>query len=267
MSKDEIMNSNFKTINAMVRSLDIAKISDEEFCELCEILKADNRKNVQSLERYLSKNKEALINEVKRVKALYEFDMVLSKGKIVAGVDEVGRGPLAGPIVAAAVILDYSSLEDIILYINDSKAISELKREELAGEIKKRAVSYSISSCSNNEIDEKGIGYCNNRIFLDAVDGLSVKPQLVLSDGYKIKDYSGDNIAIIKGDAKSAAIACASIIAKVYRDKLMKEYNELYPEYDFIHNVGYGSTKHLNALKEFGPTKIHRMSFLKKILE
>ena len=267
MTKNEITNANFKAINTMIRTLDISKLSDEEFFDLCAILREDNRKNVQSLERYLVKNKEAFTSEVKRVKALYEFDRALAKGNIVAGVDEVGRGPLAGPIVAAAVILDNSSVEDIILYINDSKAIAERKREELAEEIKKRAISYSIASCSNNEIDEKGIGYCNNKIFLDAVHGLSMKPHLVLSDGYKIKDYPGDNIAIIKGDAKSASIACASIIAKVYRDKLMKEYHETYPDYDFFHNVGYGSTKHLNALKELGPTKLHRMSFLKKIPE
>ena len=177
MIKDTITSSNFKTINTMIRSIDIEKLSDSELSELCEALKSDKRKNVQSLEKYLSKSKEALVNEIKRVKSLYEFDKALSKGNVVAGVDEVGRGPLAGPIVAAAVILDLSSLEDIILYINDSKAISEGRREELSEEIKKRAISYSIASCSNSEIDEKGIGYCNNHIFLKAVEGLSVKPQ------------------------------------------------------------------------------------------
>ena len=119
--------------------------------------------------------------------------------------------------------------------------------------------------CDSKEIDEKGIGYCNNHVFIKACEGLSIKPDLVLSDGYLIKNFNGENKHVIKGDTKSACIACASIIAKVY-DNIMKEYHKKYPQYDFEKNVGYGTKTHVDALKEVGPTEIHRVSFLKNIL-
>jgi ribonuclease HII len=231
-----------------------------------ELLLGDDRKAVQTLGLSLKKAKELEEKERIRVKALYQHD--LSFGRVVCGVDEVGRGPLAGPIVGAAVILPLNdAFNDMILGIDDSKKIPKKKREELSDLIKEKAVSYSIYEMSNLDIDRLGISYCNHEVFRGAVRTLSVVPDLVLSDGYKIKDYEGDNIALVKGDTLSASIACASIIAKVHRDKLMENYALYYPQYGFEHNAGYGSKDHVNALLQDGPTPIHRISFLSNILK
>ena len=240
-------------------------IYNNEICSIIETLFDDNRKSVQKFGQKLQNLKNAYIKEVHRVKNMYNFDKGFGDFKYVAGIDEVGRGPLAGPIVSAAVVLDLKFLQDeqLILNINDSKKLSIKSREELSVIIKAKAVSYNISLQDNVEIDRKGISYCNNQIFIDAVDGLNLKPELVLSDGYSIKNFNIYNEAIIKGDTKSASIACASIIAKVYRDKLMVQYSEKYPQYNFENNVGYGTRKHVEALKKYGPCEIHRMSFLK----
>ena len=198
---------------------------------------------------------------------MYEFDKSFGDYNFVAGVDEVGRGPLAGPIVSCAVILDNKDLDNnIILGLNDSKKIPQKKREELAKIIKEKALAYYIAISSNEEIDNKGIAYSNNKVFLEACTSLKVKPDLVLSDGYLVKNLNIDNKHVIKGDTKSAAIAAASIVAKVYRDNLMNEYSNEYPGYYFEENSGYGTTKHIEGIKKLGPCKIHRMSFLKNIL-
>jgi ribonuclease HII len=180
----------------------------------------------------------------------------------------VGRGPLAGPIVAASVILNLNYLHDrdLILGIKDSKKLSAKAREHLSDIIKSCAVSYSISELDNGSIDNYGISWCNNEVFKIAVSNLKVNPSLILSDGYAIKNISIRNEFVIKGDEKSASIACASIIAKVYRDNLMKQYAEVYPQYGFGENAGYGTEYHIEALKKYGPCKIHRMCFLKNIL-
>ena len=263
----DLLNNNYAHIKAYIDTLDITGLSKEEAQEVIGILKCDSRKNVQRLGVSLEKEQLKFIKEVERVTSLYNFDRSYMVDGFVAGVDEVGRGPLAGPIVAAAVILNLKDLNDIILYINDSKSLSAPLRESLSTEIKSRALSYTIAECSNDEIDQKGISYCNNKIFIQSVQQLKPKADLVLSDGYKIKNYYGKNEAVIKGDAKSASIACASIIAKVYRDNLMKKYAEQYPQYDFDKNVGYGSQKHIAAIKEHGICKIHRKSFVRNLLE
>ncbi|MGL4739432.1 MAG: ribonuclease HII [Sarcina sp.] len=257
----------FKVLNEKTKEIEVKTENLDLLYAVIEVLKKDDRKNVLALANKIEKQINAFISEVDRVKSMYEFDRNLGEGKIVAGVDEVGRGPLAGPIVAASVVLDLNNMEDIILEINDSKMLSEVKRERLAQEIKKRAIAYSISEKSNDEIDEKGISYCNNQIFIDACNNLGVEVGIVLSDGYLIKNYDGENKFVIKGDRKSASIACASIIAKVYRDNLMKEYAKKYPHYDFEHNVGYGTKKHLEGLKEYGPTDIHRKYFIKNLID
>jgi len=264
--KNDIKNYNFKQLNDSIKSMDLIKISSGEFTFLLETLKNDKRKNVNKLGEYIEKERNKYFNEIKRVNTLYDFDRIFSKNTILAGVDEVGRGPLAGPIVAAAVVLNLEDLKDIIMYINDSKSLSSSMREKLAEEIKNRAVSYAIASCSNEEIDEFGISYCNNRIFLDSISNLAVTPNIVLSDGYKVKDYNGNNEAVTKGDTKSASIACASIIAKVYRDNLMIKYHEAFPDYDFKSNVGYGSKTHIEAIKRIGICKIHRKTFVKNFI-
>lgn len=264
----DIKGLSYKAIKDMADSIDVKELLySEDLIKLIEILTCDNRKNVQSLGLKIKRSKDKIIAEISRVKAMYDFDKSFGEYEYVAGVDEVGRGPLAGPIVACAVILDLNSLDDdLILEINDSKKLSEKKREELAIIIKEKAINYYIASSSSYEIDEKGIAYCNNKIFLDACTKLELTPDLVLSDGYLVKNLNLPNKAVIKGDAKSACIAAASIVAKVYRDNLMKEYSEKYPHYAFEENAGYGTSKHIAGIKEFGPCEIHRFSFLKNIL-
>ncbi|MCD3298289.1 ribonuclease HII, partial [Clostridium botulinum] len=156
--------------------------------------------------------------------------------------------------------------DKLILKINDSKKIKPELREELAEIIKEKAIAYCVAEIDNSEIDNKGIAWCNNEVLQRSVNGLKVKPDLVLSDGYKIKNCSIDNKFVVKGDAKSASIACASIIAKVYRDKLMQKYSEIYKDYAFDKNMGYGTKEHIDSIKKYGCTPIHRKSFLTNIL-
>lgn len=227
----------------------------------------DSRKNVQSLGKKIINSYNKKQKEIARVRKLYEFDKRFGN-IMIAGVDEVGRGPLAGPIVGAAVILDLNAINDtdLILGVNDSKKVSAKKREKLSKIIKEKALAYEIALLDNNEIDKRGISWCNNEIFRIACSKLKVKPELVISDGYSVKGLNIRNNYIIKGDAQSASIACASIIAKVYRDALMHKLSKLYPQYGFQSNVGYGSREHIDAIKKYGVCPIHRMSFLKNII-
>ncbi|MDW8801043.1 ribonuclease HII [Clostridium sp. A1-XYC3] len=240
----------------------------EKYQQVMNCLSMDSRKNVQSLALSLEKFIFKKESEIDRVKEMYSFDKSFGNYIYVAGVDEVGRGPLAGPIAAGAVVLNLRQKEDreLILGIKDSKKLSEKKREELSKIIKEKAVSYSIALINNNEIDERGIAWCNNEVLRRAVKGLKVAPDIVLSDGYAVKNLDIYNEFIIKGDMKSASIACASIIAKVYRDNLMKEYSKEFPYYGFDGNSGYGTTEHVQAIKKYGICKIHRKSFLKNII-
>ena len=177
----------------------------------------------------------------------------------IAGVDEVGRGPLAGPVVAAAVILpsDYE-----ITGLNDSKKLSEKRREAMDEIIRREAVSFGIGLISQDRIDEINILQATYEAMRLALEQLSPAPDMILADAVTIPGIETRQLPIIKGDAKSASIAAASIIAKVYRDHLMIEYDSLYPEYGFARNKGYGTKEHINALKEFGPTPLHRKSFI-----
>ncbi|MCY6483966.1 ribonuclease HII [Clostridium aestuarii] len=239
-----------------------------DYNSLLNLINKDERKTVQKLHETVEKFILKKDMEINRTKKMYGFDKTFQVQSYIAGTDEVGRGPLAGPIVAAAVILDlnYKTNEDLILKINDSKKLTLKTREELNKIIKHNAISYCIVEIDNNEIDSKGIAWCNNEVLKKACEGLKVEPELVLSDGYAIKKCKYDNKFVIKGDCKSASIACASIIAKVYRDNLMKEYAKTYPQYAFDKNVGYGTKEHIDAIKKYGPTPIHRMTFLKNIL-
>ncbi|EQB89521.1 ribonuclease HII [Clostridium punense] len=262
-----IQNMNSNEIKALIKEfMNSYSVKDHEelYLKVAQTLSEDKRKNVNSMGKSLQKQVESYKSEVLRVESLYNFDKSYGY-KLVAGVDEVGRGPLAGPIVSAAVILDLNTV-DFILHINDSKKLTPSLREELSQIIKEKALAYSIAVLDNEEIDKRGIGFCNNEVFKLAIDRLKVKPELVLSDGYAIKGFALKNEFVIKGDTKSASIACASILAKVYRDNMMKEYSNAYSEYGFEHNVGYGSKDHVDAIKKYGITKIHRKSFLTKIL-
>jgi ribonuclease HII len=263
----KIPTLSFAEVKKTLDAIDLAVSEDNilSLGALSKSLKLDNRKNIIAVGEKIDKQISKYKDEVIRVKGLYSFDKSFGSYKYVAGVDEVGRGPLAGPIVAAAVILDVEAVEDMILYINDSKKLSEALREKLSVLIKDRAIAYSIFEMSAEDIDQRGIAYCNNEVLKQAVYNLGVKPELVLSDGYPIKNFNIKNEFVIKGDSKSAAIACASIIAKVYRDNLMKKYDDIYPGYAFSKHVGYGTKDHIDNIKKFGVSPIHRKSFLKNI--
>jgi len=192
-------------------------------------------------------------------KLTYEKECIVKGKRFICGIDEVGRGPLAGPVVACACIMD---LTDIIEGVDDSKKLSEKKREALFEEIKSRAICYSICEIDHKEIDEINILNATKKCMLKCVNELVIKPDVLLIDAVKL-DTDIEQVNIIKGDAQSYSIACASILAKVYRDRLMKEYAKEYPEYSFEKNAGYGTKAHRDAIQEFGPCKIHRKTFIK----
>jgi ribonuclease HII len=188
---------------------------------------------------------------------------LLEKGlSLIAGVDEVGRGPLAGPVVCAAVIMPLG-LDELIIGVDDSKKLSAKKREELAEEIKKRAVCYSIIEIDEKTIDEINILQATRLGMKRAVEELAVTPHIVLTDGNMTIDIEHKQKSIIKGDALSYTIGCASILAKVYRDNLMDEFAKEYPHYAFEQNKGYGTKAHIDGIKEFGLCPIHRRTFTK----
>ena len=193
----------------------------------------------------------------------YEKKCLDAGYKYICGVDEVGRGPLAGPVTCTAVIMP---LDDLIQGVNDSKKVSKNKRIKLYDVIMEKAIAVNTVSYDNHQIDEMNILEATKACMRDAIMGLSVKPDIVLVDALKL-DIPYKTMGIIKGDALSYSIASASIVAKVTRDKFMFEMAEKYPEYDFANNVGYGTAKHISALKEFGPTPIHRKTFIKNFVK
>ena len=196
-------------------------------------------------------------------KLQYERALFEKGYQYIAGVDEVGRGPLAGPVVCAAVIMPLGEGE-IIDGVDDSKKLSEKKREKLAKEIKERALCYSIFEVSEKEIDEINILEATKKGMREALLGLSIKPDMVLTDGNMTLNIPFKQVSVVHGDALSYSIGAASIIAKVYRDHLMDEYAKIYPEYLFEKNKGYGTAAHIAAIKEKGLCPIHRRTFTKK---
>ena len=205
--------------------------------------------------------KKALMlqKEKERMQALFAYEREYASYPYICGIDEVGRGPLAGPVVAAAVILPKDC---DILYINDSKKLSEKKREMLYDEIMSKAVAVGIGMAGPERIDEINILQATYEAMREAVSKLDPQPDLMLNDAVKIPGIDIPQVSIIKGDAKSASIGAASIIAKVTRDRMMVEYDSIFPEYGFAANKGYGTAVHIAALKELGPTPIHRRSFI-----
>lgn len=192
----------------------------------------------------------------------YEQNAELKGYKAICGVDEAGRGPLAGPVCAAAVILPPNTIID---GVNDSKKLTEKKRETLFDVIKETAVSYCIAYASVEEIESINILNATMLAMKRAVEGLEVKADYAMIDGNKMPPIDIDGETIVKGDAKSMSIACASILAKVSRDRLLYEYAKEYPQYQFDKHKGYGTVAHREAILEYGPCPYHRMSFLKKI--
>lgn len=207
--------------------------------------------------RKISEEKLAL--ERIRLEGMREFENKYSELAYIAGLDEAGRGPLAGPVVAAAVILP----KDIFLpFLNDSKKVTEKRRDVLFDEIKQNAIAYGIGIASNTLIDEINILQATYEAMREAINALSTRPDILLVDAIHIPGIDIRQVGIVKGDAKSVNIAAASILAKVTRDRLMAEYDKIYPEYGFASNKGYGTAAHIAALKEYGPCEIHRKSFI-----
>ena len=228
----------------------------------CEIYRADERKGVQKLVEQGHKRIAALEKEKERLKQMREFEREYEHLGYICGIDEVGRGPFAGPVVAGAVILPPDCE---ILYVNDSKQLSEKMREQLYDEIMEKAVSVAVGYASPQRIDEINILQATYEAMREAVSKLAVTPQILLNDAVTIPQITIPQVPIIKGDAKSISIAAASIVAKVTRDRLMREYDKIMPEYGFASNKGYGSKEHIEAIKKYGPTPIHRRSFIHNV--
>lgn len=223
----------------------------------------DERAGVQALINKAKKRCLDYEKELLRTEKMKEYERKYASFSYICGIDEVGRGPLAGPVVAGAVILPRDCQ---ILYLNDSKQLSEKKREELYEVIMENAVSTGLGFVSPERIDEINILQATYEAMRQAIGKLEKEPDLLLNDAVTIPGVEIRQVPIIKGDAKSVSIAAASIIAKVTRDRLMVQYDEIYPEYGFASNKGYGAAAHIEALKKYGPTPIHRRSFLKNLL-
>lgn len=224
----------------------------------------DERTGVVKLITSAQKKLDKYNLELERTEIMKQFEYKYSDYEFICGIDEVGRGPLAGPVVAGAVILPKDC---DILYLNDSKQLSASKREELYSEIMEKAVCAKTAMMSPEVIDEVNILQATYSAMRKAISELNPQPTILLNDAVSIPQVDIKQVGIIKGDAKSISIAAASIIAKVERDAMMVEYAKIYPEYDFASNKGYGSAKHLEALKKIGPSPIHRKTFIKGILE
>lgn len=235
--------------------------SPELIKEFIEKHMEDERAGVVSVVESAKKKLDTINKEIIRSEKMLEFEKKYYElgAEYICGIDEVGRGPLAGPVVTCAVILPKN---EKILYLNDSKQLSKKKREELYDIIIDKAVAYGIGIVSEERIDEINILQATYEAMRMAINNLSVKPDILLNDAVKIPGVDIKQIPIIKGDALSASIAAASIVAKVTRDRMMASYGEIYPEYDFGSNMGYGSAKHIAAIKEIGPCPIHRKSFI-----
>ncbi|MBR5115455.1 MAG: ribonuclease HII [Lachnospiraceae bacterium] len=211
---------------------------------------------------------EKLAAELARLDTLKAFDDESRGAGPLCGIDEVGRGPLAGPVVAGAVILpDDPDVLHTLLYLNDSKKISEKRREELYRQITYCAVSWAVASADERRIDEINILQADYEAMAEAVGHLSVRPAVLILDAVRVPQLSDyEQVSVIKGDAKSASIAAASIVAKVTRDHYMIEAAAQYPEYGFDRNKGYGTAEHIAAIRKYGPCPLHRRSFIGKII-
>lgn len=231
--------------------------------ELIKMYESDERSGVQNLLVKARKRIADYEKEVARTEQMKAYEKEYDSYAYICGIDEVGRGPLAGPVVAGAVILPKDC---DILYLNDSKQLSEKKREELYDVIMEKAVSVGLGYVAPERIDEINILQATYEAMREAISKLSPQPDLLLNDAVTIPKVAIKQVPIIKGDAKSISIAAASIVAKVTRDRLMVDYDSIFPEYGFASNKGYGAAVHLEALRKYGPTPIHRKSFIKNLI-
>ena len=253
-----------KSISEIKAELENAdKDTRESLLELC---KKDTRKGVLKLVEKYEKQKAAMAEELERLKKMHEFEDKYSEYEYIAGIDEAGRGPLAGPVVAASVILPKDCE---ILYLNDSKQLSAKRRDELFDEIKQKAIAYGIGIVSQGRIDDINILQATYEAMREAIGRMSEKqnPDLLLVDAVHSPDVDIKQVGIVKGDAKSVSIAAASILAKVTRDRFMVEMDKLYPEYGFASHKGYGSKSHIEAIKKYGASPIHRQTFIKNFVD
>ncbi|NRO37257.1 ribonuclease HII [Lactobacillus helveticus] len=237
-----------------VKELLSTDVTEDQLAEL----EKDPRVGVQKLIISYRKKQAKLLAKKQAFLERFSYEKQFwQKGKLVAGVDEVGRGPLAGPVVTAAVIIDHNF---DLLEVNDSKKLSPEKRFQLYPKILSEAVSVGIGVKSAAVIDQINIYEADRQAMAQAVKALDVKPNALLVDAMNVP-VDLPQIELIKGDAKSNSIAAASIVAKVFRDKLMDDYDKIYPQYGFPRNAGYGTKEHIDALKKYGPTPIHRKTF------
>ena len=223
----------------------------------------DERSGVAALVKKARKQIDDYEKELLRTEGMKEYEKKYGEYSYICGIDEVGRGPLAGPVVAGAVILPKDCQ---ILYLNDSKQVSASRRDELFDEIQEMAVASAVGIVSPQRIDEINILQATYEAMRQAIDGLGITPDMLLVDAVTIPNVSIRQTGIIKGDAKSVSIAAASILAKVTRDRMMEEYDKLYPEYGFAKHKGYGSKQHTDAIHEYGPCPIHRRTFIHKFI-
>jgi len=260
-----------KNINEIKNTLKILDESQKQ--SYIEELMTDEREGVKKIIESYEKQKQKQEKEINRIKGMITFDQnSIVAGQIVAGVDEVGRGPLAGPVVAACVVIDSSM---VIEGVNDSKKLTQEKREYLYDIIVQNSLYCSIGMIENDVIDKINILNATFLAMTSAINFVSKELKndgkaldLILVDGnQKIRDLDIKQQTVISGDSKSYAIACASIVAKVYRDRLMEKYDQKYPGYDFASNKGYGTSAHYDGLNNLGFTPIHRKSFCKSYFE
>lgn len=228
-----------------------------------ENYKTDRRAGVVKIVEQAKKRLAKYEAELARIELLKSYEREYDYCEYICGIDEAGRGPLAGPVVAGAVVLPKDC---DILYINDSKKLSAAKREELYDVIMEKAVAVGVGMAGPARIDEINILQATYEAMREAISKLAVKPDILLNDAVTIPGVSIPQVPIIKGDAKSISIGAASIIAKVTRDRLMVEYDKIMPEYGFASHKGYGSAEHIRAIKTYGLSPIHRVSFLKNFL-
>lgn len=237
----------------------LEETKDRELPDFVTRFAKDQRAGVKKLVETAGRRYEKLQAEIARCEALKKYEKEYDNYTYICGIDEVGRGPLAGPVVAAAVILPKDC---DILYINDSKQLSAKKREELYDVIMEKAVATGIGMVGPERIDEINILQATYEAMRQAIAALDPQPDLLLNDAVTIPEVDIPQVPIIKGDAKSISIGAASIIAKVTRDRLMEAYEDMYPGYGFASNKGYGSKQHTDALGQYGPTPIHRRTFI-----
>ncbi|MCI9079579.1 MAG: ribonuclease HII [Lachnospiraceae bacterium] len=231
--------------------------------ELYDLYADDERKGVRQLIEKARHEDEKLLLELKRLDKMKVFEKKYAAYQNIAGIDEAGRGPLAGPVVAGAVILP---VDCEILYLDDSKKLSAARREQLYDEITSKAVAYGVGIVSAGRIDEINILQATYEAMRAAIENMGKEPGMLLVDAVTIPKIKYKQTGIIKGDACSVSIAAASIIAKVTRDRIMVDFDQMYPEYGFASHKGYGSKAHIEAIKEHGPCPLHRKTFIKKFI-